>query len=96
MGKAVMNVVSSEVLQATGPIQLSGGHESGFEAAVFAMRRIFHDSATDGILFVDASNAFNNLNRHVALWNTQYYCPVVAKILINCYRSNAYLYLWEA
>ena len=93
IGKAVMKVVKTDVLQATGPDQLCGGHESGCEAAVHAMREIFRDSATDGILFVDASNAFNNLNRQAALWNIQYYCPAVAKILINCYRSHACLFV---
>ena len=93
IGKAVMQVVRSDVLKAAGPIQLCGGHEGGCEAAVHAMREVFQDSATDGIIFVDASNAFNNLNRQVALRNIMYQCPVVAKILINCYRSNACLFV---
>ena len=42
---------------------------------------------------MDASNAFNNLNRRVALYNIQYVCPAVAKILINCYRNPACLFV---
>ena len=57
------------------------------------MKEIFHADSTDGVIFVDASNAFNNLNRHVALVNIQYLCPAVSKILINCYRGSANLYV---
>ncbi len=95
LGKAIMEVARKEVLKATGPLQLCGGHEGGSEAAVHAMRHIFQDSETDGIIFVDASNAFNNLNRGVALRNIQYICPAVAKIMINCYRSNACLFVGD-
>ena len=71
MGKAIMEVVKKDVVNATGPIQLCAGHEGGAEAAVHAMRALFDDSATDAIMFVDASNAFNRLNRRVALHNIQ-------------------------
>ena len=57
------------------------------------MKEIFHADSTDGVIFVDAFNAFNNLNRRVALVNIQYLCPAVSKILINCYRDSANLYV---
>jgi len=37
-------------------------------------------------LLVDASNAFNSLNRAVALQNIHYTCPAFSTILINTYR----------
>ena len=67
IGKAVMATVKGEVLEAAGPLQLCAGQEAGAEAAVHAMKAVFEDAATDAVLFVDASNAFNNLNRKVAL-----------------------------
>ena len=42
---------------------------------------------------VDASNAFNLLNRIVALHNIHQLCPSFAPILINTYRSAATLYI---
>ena len=35
---------------------------------------------------IDADNAFNRVNRAVALWNVQYICPVMKFVLINAYR----------
>ena len=49
------------------------------------MRTIFEDPTTEGIILVDASNAFNSLNRRVALHNIQISCPF-SRILINTYR----------
>ena len=42
---------------------------------------------------VDASNAFNSLNRIVAFHNIHQLCPSFAPILINTYRSAATLYI---
>ena len=84
-----MHVIKAEVLQAAGPVQLCAGHEAGAEAALHALRAVFEDATTEGILFVDASNAFNNLNRRVALRNIRFVCPPIATVLTNCYCQNA-------
>ena len=51
-----------------------------------------HDD-TEGVLLIDASSAFNSLNRAVALHNVQYLCPQFAPILINTYRDPACLFV---
>ena len=88
-----MGIVKSDVLKAAGCLQLCSGHEAGAEAAVQALRAVFQDETTDGILFVDATNAFNNLNRKNALHNIQYVCPSISTILINCYRVRVQLFV---
>ena len=45
------------------------------------------------ILLVDATNAFNCINRQVALQNIRRLCPTIATILINSYRSNTDLFM---
>ena len=62
--------------------------DAGNEAAVHAMRAIYCDSATEAVLLVNASNAFNCLNRQVSLHNLQILFPPFATILINTYRRN--------
>ena len=44
-------------MDADGCLQLCTGRRAGCEAAVHAMREIFTDEGTEGILLVDASNA---------------------------------------
>ena len=57
------------------------------------MCRIFHDATTEAVLLVDANNAFNSLNRKVAILNTHQLCPSIATILTNTYRENASLFI---
>ena len=63
------HLVKQDILDAAGCLQLCAGQRAGCEAAVHAMREIFADQDTEGVLLVDASNAFNSLNCHAALLN---------------------------
>ena len=58
--------------EAAGPLQVASGLKGGAEAAIHGMKLKFECEATDAILLVDAANAFNQLNRLVALHNIQY------------------------
>jgi hypothetical protein len=93
IGKAIMHVLKRDIQNSAGPLQLCVGQEAGCEAAIHAMTRIFANEATDGLLLVDADNAFNRLNRSAALWNIQYTCPPLSTVLINCYRESARLFV---
>lgn len=72
-----MRVVKKDIMIAAGPLQVCSGVESGCEVAVHAMREVFDESEIEGALLVDASNAFNALNRKVALHNMKYICPAL-------------------
>ena len=87
IAKAVLIIVGPDIQDATGCRQLCGGQTSGTEAAVHAARTAFELETTEAILLVDATNAFNALNRQVALHNIRRLCPPIAIILINSYRS---------
>ena len=91
IGKAILTVAGEDVQQVTGSLQLCGAQESGFKAAIHAMKRIFEDSHTDCTLLADASNAFNRLNRQVALHNIQSLCPSLAATIVNTDRCPARL-----
>ena len=58
-----------------------------------AMHRIFEADDTDAVLLIDASNAFNALNRAAALHNICVLCPVIAVYAINTYRRSARLFI---
>ena len=62
LSRAVLCIVRTDVLQAAGPLQLCAGQPAGCEAAIHAMRKIFDSADSEGVLQVDATNAFNCLN----------------------------------
>ena len=68
-------------------LQLCGGQPAGIEAAIHAMRDFLASDENDGILLIDADNAFNRVNRAAALWNVQYICPALKHVLSNFYRA---------
>ena len=48
---------------------------------------------TDAVLLIDASNAFNALNRAAAFHNIRVLCPMIAIYAINTYRNPARLFV---
>ena len=93
IGKAIMRTVRYDLQEAVGSIQLCAGQEAGCEAAVHAMESIFAEEDTEAMILVDATNAFNCLNRQVTLMNCEAICPAMSPILINTYRSNSCLFI---
>ena len=76
-----------------GSIQLYAGQIAGTEAAVHAVRSFFASDDCEALLLVDASNAFNALNRQVALRNILSLCPSLATVLINSYHAESDLFI---
>ena len=52
-----------------GPCKYAQVVRGGWEAAVHAVRQLYRDPNLQTILLVDASNAFNSVNRRAALHN---------------------------
>ena len=74
VGKAVCYATRVDVELACSSDQLCGGVRSGNEGATHAMTSLLlQHGATSGwgVLLVDASNAFNSLNRVALLWNVR-------------------------
>ena len=61
--KAILAVIKYDILEAAGALQLCAGHEAGSEATIHAMCSVFQDEQSEAVLLVDATNAFNSLNR---------------------------------
>ena len=89
IAKAALSILRDDIQKVAGPYQLCAGQVAGVEAAVHRVRSAFLQEDTEAILLADASNAFNSLNRAVALHNIRQICPSFAPILINTYRSAA-------
>ena len=81
VGKVVVAHLREDIINAAGPLQTCAGLKAGIEASIHAMRAIFEEDGTEGILLVDAENAFNELNRSAALHNIQQLCPNTFSII---------------
>ena len=90
IGKSIAVTIREDIQAAAGPLQVCAGHLPGCEAAVHAMHQIFENQAA---LLVDASNAFNSLNRQTALLNILHLCPAISKVLVNTYGDDVQLFL---
>ena len=82
-----------DVQDAADSVQLCAGQIAGVEAAVHAVQKSFRQDGTEAALLVDASNAFNSLNRDAALHNIRFLCPSISTILINTYRLPNELFM---
>ena len=93
IGKCVSKIGKQDVIDASGATQVCAGHKSGSEAAIHAMHDIFESNETDAALLVNASNAFNSLNRVAAMHNVRVICPIITIYAINTYRAPARLFI---
>jgi len=74
-------------------VQLCAGQIAGVEVAVHAVCECFQENDLEAVLLVDASNAFNSLNRDAILHNIRFLCPSIDTILINTYRAPTDLFI---
>ena len=71
ISKAVLSVAKANLQEAAGSIQLCAGQ---IAAEVHVVREAFSNDYVDAVLFVDASNAFNLLNRDATLHDIEHLC----------------------
>ena len=93
IAKAVLTVTRGDIQDTAGSVQLCAGQIAGVEAAVHAVQECFQQDGTEAVLLVDASNAFNSLNRNAALHNNRSLCPSISTMLINTYRVPTDLFI---
>ena len=82
IAKAILYVIGNDIQLSAEALQTCAGHDdAGFEAAIHAMRDIFDGNNPHAALLVDATNAFNLVNRQAALHNISVLCPSFSTIL---------------
>ena len=93
LGKCIVHAFKDTIKEATRNLQTCAGFEAGAEAAIHAMKELYEEENSEAVIMIDASNAFNSMNRAVALNNIQVLCPTIATYLINTYRQPSRLFV---
>ena len=97
VGKVICLITRSDASLACGSQQLCAGLPGGIEGAIHAMTELFdvNQNLTTGwgVLMIDASNAFNSLNRIAMLLNVRNLWPRCARFVFNTYRGWSVLVL---
>ena len=93
VGKCISWGLRKDIQQAAGPLQTATDLQGGAEAAIHSMKLIFEQESTDGVIPLNASNAFNSLNRKDALFNIRIICPEFSAALLNTYRLPVRLFI---
>ena len=95
MGRCVAKLLGPDVKYAGGTLQTCTGIESGIEASIHAMNRLYNAADCEAVILVDTENAFNLLNRKTSLLNIQHLCPPLFRFLNNTYSEPAKLHLGD-
>ena len=69
IGKTTSARFKEEIKEAAGPLLVCAGHSAGAEAAIHAMSQVFDEEGTEGVLLIDATNAFDQITRAVTVHN---------------------------
>ena len=85
IGKTITSFLREDIKEAAGPLQVCAGYSAGTEAAIHAMSNVFEEEGTDGVLLIDANNAFSQMNRAVAMQNLRITCNKMSMYIINTY-----------
>ena len=93
ISKAIVRVIKEEIKLAAGTVQLAAGQLGGCEAAIHALKDHFESDSCEAVLLLDASNAFNSMNRKLALHNSAFYCPGLSMFLRNIYSKPSNLFV---
>ena len=93
VGKVIAWTLKEEIQVVAGPRQVCTGVKSGSEAAVHFIRQQFEAEEAEACILVDASNAFNAVNRQVMLHNIQVLCPEFGPVAVNMYRTSSRLFV---
>ena len=97
-GKTVCMLTRCDLEDIGGTSQLCGGVHSSIEGAIHTVRDLFDEDQEEGwgVLLIDASNAFNSINRQAVLWNSRVLWPSCSLFLFNTYRGWASLIVVDA
>lgn len=91
IGRCILKCISSDLKTLGSNVQLCLGQKCGIEHAIHSLLTCFEDPTTDAVLLIDAKNAFNVLNRELAIHNIEELCPSLSNAVTNSYSTPSLL-----
>ena len=87
IGRSILRCVGNDLKLLGKNKQLCLGQKCGIEHAIHSLRQQSETPEVQGILLIDAKNAFNSLNRDLALRNIENHCPSFITAIKNSYKT---------
>ena len=81
--RVILKCISHDLKDLGGNSQLCLGRKSGIEHVIHSLREKFEHDDSEAMLLIDTNNAFNSLNRSLALHNIELICPSIVTDLRN-------------
>ena len=83
LGRTITKCLKNELMSLGSNYQLCLGQKCGIEYAIHTLRDQYSKTSADAVLLIDAENAFNSLNRKLALKNIENNCPSLLTAIKN-------------
>ena len=92
IGRSITACIKPDLIALGGNSQLCLGQKSGIGHAIHSLRDSFLNKENHAIRLIGPTNAFNSLNRDLALRNIKTICPSLYTSLYNSYSEPAQLF----
>ena len=93
IGRTITKCLKNELMSVGSNYQFCLGQKCGIEYAIHTLRDQYSKTSADAVLLVDAENAFNSLNRKLALKNVKNTCPSLLTATKNSYSNPSKLFV---
>ena len=93
IGRTITKCLKNEFMSLGLNYQLCLGQKCGIEYAIHTLRDQNSKTSADAVLLIDAENAFNSLNRKLALKNNKNTCPSFETAIKNSYSNPSKLFI---
>ena len=93
LGRTITKCLKNELMPLGSNYQLCLGQKCGIEYAIHTLRDQYSKTSADAVLLIDAENAFNSLNRKLALKNIENTCPSLLTAIKISYSNPSKLFV---
>ena len=91
--RTITKCLKNELMSLGSNYQLCLGQKCGIEYAIHTLRDQYSKTSADAVLLIDAENAFNSLNRKLALKHIKNTCPSLLTAIKNSYSNSSKLFV---